>query len=138
MYQVFSNLFDIVIIFILLVFSQGIFYRADSVSSSYSYEACSVWTYSSSDAVCKETATFDVDLVALTPPFIYHWQCASVLLSAYIPVFIYTYVFQFGYPIMLVLFSFVKYTTLPVWMRAKVPGTLHRVPSYNCLVVMLC
>ena len=77
-----------------------------------------------------------MDLVALTPPFIYHWQCASVLLSAYIPVFIYTYVFQFGYPIMLVLFSFVKYTTLPVWMRAKVPGTLHRV--LHIIVLLSC
>lgn len=101
------------------------FYPSDSVSSSYNYESCSLWGYSDTESVCAETATYHVELVSLTPPFIYHWQCASVLLSAYIPVFIYTYVFQFAYPLTLILLSFFKYTTLPVWMRAKVPGTLR-------------
>lgn len=64
-------------------------------------------------------------MAALIPPFTYNYQCTSVLLTAYIPVFIYTYSLQVIAPfIFLFLLCFIKYTTLPRPFRKTVPGIL--------------
>lgn len=99
------------------------FRTADTVASSYSYSLCVTRSYAiDGSSICTQSQMARMELEPLTSPFIYHWQCASVLLAAYVPVFIYTNVFQFAYPIMILMFSFVKYSSLPVWTRAKLPG----------------
>ena len=105
--------------------AQGLFVPASSVSSGYNYDICTAATYiDSGESTCNEYETIAVNVAPLTPPFIYRWQCASVLLAAYVPVFIYSQVYLFAYPVMLIAISVIKYNSFPAWFRAKVPGEL--------------
>jgi hypothetical protein len=40
-------------------------------------------------SACLEEIIQEVDIEALLPPFNYNYQCGSVILTSYIPVFIY-------------------------------------------------
>ena len=106
---------------------QGIFVKPDAVTASYVYTPdCAVTQYShTGEPICTDTNDIFVEVAALIPPFTYNYQCTSVLLTAYIPVLIYTYSLQIIAPfIFLFLLCFIKYTTFPRPLRKAVPGIL--------------
>jgi hypothetical protein len=77
---------------------QGLIISAAEVSTPFSFETCLTRT-STTDGVryCSTYGTEEAYSAPLVPPFIYSGQCGTVLLTRYIPVFL------FGYSIQLVL-----------------------------------
>ena len=101
--------------------------KPDEVTASYVYTPdCAVTKYShTGEPICTDTSAIFVDVASLVPPFSYNYQCTSVLLTAYIPVFIYTYSLQLIAPfVFLFLLCFIKYTALPRAIRKSIPGLL--------------
>jgi hypothetical protein len=103
------------------------FRRPDAISSFYSYEDCSRTTLQLESGLfeCQEYAQFSVDVPPLTPPFSYNYDCSSVILTAYIPVYIYMYALLALMPLGVLLFGFCfKYYWFPGWLQARFPGIL--------------
>jgi hypothetical protein len=99
----------------------------DEMTATYSYTPnCAITHYShTGDPVCTDTSDVIVDVAPLVPPFTYNYQCTSVLLTAYIPVFIYSYSIQVAAPfIFLFTLSFLKYQSFPKVLRKMIPGVL--------------
>lgn len=71
---------------------------ADAVSTPYNFEECYATAQGLfNNNVCVATRSVQVDSAAVIPPFTYNNQCASVLLTSYLPVLI------LGFSIQLVL-----------------------------------
>lgn len=60
----------------------------------------------------------------MTPPFTYNYQCGNELLTTYIPVYLYSYIFLIvGPPIIYVVMIFSsKYYNIPEWIMERLPG----------------
>ena len=67
---------------------QGLVVAAGAVSTPYSYNVCSLYLVTPTSRVCLSFLEIEVDSAPVTPPFVYNNQCASVLLTSYIPVLI--------------------------------------------------
>jgi Leucine-rich repeat (LRR) protein len=68
--------------------------KPDDISSVYTYTACDVWRIViPSNRYC---ASYSIATTVLTliPPFTYSYQCGSTLLVSYIPVYMYSTIFQ--------------------------------------------
>ena len=72
-----------------LLVSQGLIQEPHEVYSSYTYSYCYVSIVVNDTSACLESIIKEVDIAALIPPFNYNYQCGSVVLTSYIPVFIY-------------------------------------------------
>lgn len=103
------------------------FRRPDPISSLYSYEDCSLNVLKLESGVmeCREYAHFSVDIPPLIPPFSYNYDCSSVILTAYIPVYIYMYALLSIVPLSLLLFgvSF-RYYWIPEWLQSRLAGIM--------------
>ena len=70
----------------------------EKISSTYSYSSCLSWitiiTPSIVYKICKSSIIMNMEVLKLSPPFTYNYQCGSTLLTIFIPVYIYTIVFQ--------------------------------------------
>jgi hypothetical protein len=62
--------------------------------------------------------------VQFQPPFIYSYACVSSILSNYIPVFMWSYLFGLIFPLSLFLISSVPYNYFPPFVPSP-PGILH-------------
>lgn len=103
------------------------FSRPEPISSLYSYEDCtrSVLKLVSGLFVCEELGQFTVDVPPLTPPFSYNYGCSSVILTSYIPVYIYMYALLAVAPLVVMLFGLSSdYSWFPAWIQARFPGIL--------------
>lgn len=103
---------------------EGLFNPSHELESQYSFQECinPVYDPDSGSTVCLGFATHTVNVEPLTPPFLYHYQCASTLLTSYIPVFMYVYMFQLTLPFVLFVLSFFEYNSFHKWLRMKLPG----------------
>jgi hypothetical protein len=65
-----------------------------------------------------------MDLLKITPPFFYSYQCGSTLLTSYIPVHMYSISLQllFTFVSMIIILMLSNKTHLPSWMLALLPG----------------
>jgi hypothetical protein len=65
-----------------------------------------------------------MDVLKITPPFFYSYQCGSTLLTSYIPVHMYSISFQILTTIvtMIIIFSFSNMTQYPRWLLTLLPG----------------
>ena len=112
---------------------QGLLVEGDEIISHYSHEVCDFWYYTDIEdresRVCRQHSMHDVDVVPLVPPYIYHYQCGSVFLTLYIPVYIYMYSFQLLIPfIYMMLLSLMEYEHIPSPIRPMVPAIIW--PKY--------
>jgi hypothetical protein len=64
------------------------------VSTPYSFEKCDLFMILQRSKFCIDVVVVEVESAPVVPPFIYHNQCASVLLTSYIPVLILGYSIQ--------------------------------------------
>jgi hypothetical protein len=63
----------------------------DDISSSYSYQSCEqTLVLSDGSSVCLHNAPRFMDVLKITPPFFYSYQCGSTLITSYIPVYMYS------------------------------------------------
>jgi Leucine-rich repeat (LRR) protein len=63
----------------------------DDITSSYSYQECSVIRIESAGDTSCLLYTFTImDPLQITPPFSYSYQCGSTILVSYIPVYLYS------------------------------------------------
>jgi hypothetical protein len=73
------------------VFSQRLLVPPDEISSSYSYQSCFVhYVFPDGSTVCVLYGPRIMDVLKITPPFFYSYQCGSTLLTSYIPVYMYS------------------------------------------------
>jgi hypothetical protein len=96
----------------------------DDISSVYSYQRCVlVRTDSNGSTECIFTATDIMDVLKITPPFFYSYQCGSTLLTSYIPVHMYSISLQVLSTIltMVIIFSSTN-TRYPHWLLSLFPG----------------
>ena len=99
---------------------QNLIMHADEISSAYSYKFCSLYEFNADGtaAECMEVTTEAVDIIPIIPPFSYNNQCFSVLLTTYIPVYVFVYTFQAISPFFLVpLFTNINFLSLPKSVR---------------------
>ena len=68
---------------------QGLIEEPHEVFSSYAFSYCYVPIVVNDTSACLESIVRLVDVAPLIPPFNYNYQCSNVLLTNYIPVFIY-------------------------------------------------
>ena len=102
---------------------EGLFEQGDSYSSRYSYESCNHYVYNSDTGTsCENYGIVHVDVADLIPPFLYHFQCSSAVLTSYIPVFVYAYMFQLMLPIGVFVMTCIPFCTIPLSLRDKFPG----------------
>lgn len=84
---------------------KGLLREADGVSTPYTYKICSAFVVFPDSEVCVKWGHIKVESAPVTPPFVYSNQCASVLLTSYIPVLILSFSIQlvltFVLPVML-------------------------------------
>jgi hypothetical protein len=95
------------------------------VQSSYSFTQCDSSEIVGEAIVCETSVVMEVDVAPFYPPFSYSGQCASALLQAYIPVFIYMCCFQTASSIIwLLLVHRVQFSFLPLWIRPVLQGAM--------------
>ena len=106
---------------------QSLFNKPDSISSIYSYEDCIQTTLWIDTGIleCTGYAYFSVDVPPLTPPFSYNYDCSSVILTSYIPVYIYMYTLLALAPFASIMFiSACKYEWIPTLIQVRMPGIM--------------
>jgi hypothetical protein len=59
----------------------------------YSYLLCTVVTVSPNQSTCARYERLTMEVIKLTPPFTYSYQCGTTLLISYIPVYLYSAAF---------------------------------------------
>ena len=99
---------------------------ADSIRTPYTYRSCIKLTSDVEGGLfCSEYSTEYVDSASLTPPFTYNFQCGSVILTAYLPVFLLSFSVQLFLPFCLWLFlAAVPNLSIPPHVRNLVHGVL--------------
>lgn len=79
--------------------------------------------------VCLRYSTSRHIVTSLIPPFVYNNLCGSIILTAYIPVYIYLYIINILVTIATPIICLsTKYDSYPVWLRSQVMGIIW--PSY--------
>ena len=102
---------------------QGLFFANDDIISYYSIDYCDTYTAYYFVKICTadEFQHDNIPIAPLTPPFIYNYQCASSVLTSYIPVYLYIYAFLILLPFVYVmLLTQFKYDELPHVFRLLV------------------
>jgi hypothetical protein len=97
----------------------------DDISSSYTYQRCSLFAISPDGSrVCRTFSPVIMDVLKITPPFFYSYQCGSTLLTSYIPVHMYSISFQVLFTILtlIVIFWSSNIGQHPRWLLSLFPG----------------
>jgi hypothetical protein len=93
---------------------QGLFFESDEIYSFYSINVCSSYSAFLNQKICTEEVYTIVEIAPLIPPFSYNYQCASAILTSYIPVYMYIYSLQILLPFAYVLLlTWFKYDDFP-------------------------
>lgn len=92
---------------------------ADAVSTPYTYNECDISVRAPNRNFCATMHSVEVDSAAVVPPFTYNNQCASVLLTSYIPVLI------IGYSIQMVLCFLLPLLVIQIGKRINLEGIIH-------------
>lgn len=100
---------------------QGFLVDPEEVTSSYAYTYCSRRIVESN--TCLVYATTEIEVAPLVPPFSYNNLCSSVVLTSYIPVFLFVYSFQILVPIVYIcLFTTTPYSSVPKVFQKVIQG----------------
>jgi hypothetical protein len=98
----------------------------DEISSSYSYQYCAFYLYLLDGNVeCLITAPALMDVLKITPPFFYSYQCGSTLLTSYLPVHMYSVSLQIistVVSLIIILSSSTLTQQHPRWLLSLFPG----------------
>jgi hypothetical protein len=97
----------------------------DDISSSYSYQYCTQFLIlSDGTPVCLISTSVIMDVLKITPPFFYSYQCGSTLLTSYIPVHMYSISLQVLFTIvtLIIIFSSSDRAQQPPWLLSLLPG----------------
>jgi hypothetical protein len=97
----------------------------DEISSSYSYQYCALYLSKLDGSIdCLITAPAIMDVLKITPPFFYSYQCGSTLLTSYLPVHMYSISLQIIYTFvsLIIIFSSSIWTQHPRWLLSLFPG----------------
>jgi hypothetical protein len=96
----------------------------DDISSSYFYLSCAQYVVDSSgNSVCLFYTQTLMDVLKITPPFFYSYQCGSTLLTSYIPVHMYSVSLQILAIVGVFGFIISSATTeSPSWLMNILPG----------------
>jgi hypothetical protein len=98
----------------------------DEISSSYSYQYCAWSLILLDDSIeCLMTAPALMDVLNITPPFFYSYQCGSTLLTSYLPVHMYSVSLQIIYTVaslIIILSSSTLTQQHPRWLLSLFPG----------------
>jgi hypothetical protein len=106
---------------------QSLIVEPDDIMSAYTYDFCSVVSVDADgmQGSCLQYSVQEVDVIPMTPPFIYNNLCSSVLLTTYIPVYVFMFSFQILVPILVMfVFSRVDYFLVRVQWRQVTHGIL--------------
>lgn len=108
---------------------QGLLIAADAVRTPYTYDTCFRYTYlPENETFCSISGTVDVESAPMVPPFDYSNQCRSVVLTAYIPVFLLGYALQMLLPYVVLALTYVPYSDLAPSARNVLHGIIW--PEY--------
>lgn len=96
----------------------------NEISSSYSYESCSLSLFfPNGQSVCVLYTSSIMDVLKITPPFYYSYQCGSTILISYLPVYMYSISLQI---FSIFVTSFIIFTSTrvkyPQWFVKLFPG----------------
>jgi hypothetical protein len=97
----------------------------DEISSSYSYQYCALTLLDFDGSIdCLIPASTFMDVLKITPPFFYSYQCGSTLLTSYLPVHMYSISLQIIFAIvtLIIIFSSSNLTPHPRWLLSLFPG----------------
>jgi hypothetical protein len=62
----------------------------EDISSSYSYQICAISFFGPDGIQCILYIPTVMDVLKITPPFTYSYQCGSTLLTSYLPIYMYS------------------------------------------------
>jgi hypothetical protein len=81
---------------------------------------------SNNEKICIAYAPITAQVAPVIPPFTYNYMCSSVVLTAYIPVYLYIYCLQIVLTlgIRLIVPLYTKYSSLPLWFQPLCPGVM--------------
>lgn len=98
----------------------------DKIESKYTYNECEESIYTTFGGRCVSYEPQYSNVVPITPPFSYNYDCASVVLTIYTPVYLYGACMQMLFQPLFhgVLRWGVRFDTLPVAIRTRLPGVL--------------
>jgi hypothetical protein len=96
----------------------------DDISSFYSYQKCVVTLSVRNGTECVYYSPTIMDVLTITPPFFYSYQCGSTLLISYIPVHMYSISLQVLFTIvtLVIIFSSSDRAHQPSWLLSLLPG----------------
>jgi hypothetical protein len=97
----------------------------DEISSSYSYQYCAYYLRKFDGSIeCLITNAALMDVLKITPPFFYSYQCGSTLLTSYIPVHMYSISLQILLTIvsLIIILSSSDRAQHPRWLLSLFPG----------------
>ena len=100
---------------------RGVFVPPESISTSYTYDYCATLdiAYTGSCPVIEEATVYTTYI----PPFVYNFQCGSAMLTDYIPVFMFVYIFiTFVMPSMYLVVLYLGPQRLPPALVRIMPG----------------
>ena len=90
--------------------------KPQDISSSYTYQECADWLIFAgvSKRVCASYEAITMEVLKVTPPFTYSYQCGSTILTSYIPVYMYGVSIQIMIDLFRVIIIFqTKYENIP-------------------------
>jgi hypothetical protein len=96
----------------------------EDISSSYSYQRCTLIFLIGETSECVQYSEFIMDELKITPPFFYSYQCGSTLLTSYIPVHMYSTTLRVFTTLgaLFTIFLSSNKKTYPPWLVDLFPG----------------
>jgi hypothetical protein len=95
----------------------------EDISSSYSYRACARSLINPDGLICLLSPPTLMEILYITPPFSYTYQCGSTLLTSYLLVYMYSISLQiFSLLMRLILVFSTNFTQHPNWFMKLFPG----------------
>jgi hypothetical protein len=97
----------------------------DDLSSFYPYQYCTLsLILPDGSKECLVTASAFMDVLKITPPFFYSYQCGSTLLTSYLPVHMYSISLQVMFTIVTLIIVFWSSSRAehPRWLLSSFPG----------------
>jgi Leucine-rich repeat (LRR) protein len=103
---------------------RGLLISPDPITSSYEYLTCTLYVVGVAQSTCLRVGVDHVEVAPFTPPFSYNYMCGSTILSAYIPVYLYSYTFLCVFPLLYttLLSQLPSYDTIPFPTLFGIPG----------------
>ena len=98
----------------------------NDISSSYTYLSClTTFLFPDGRSICIQYAPKVMDVLKITPPFYYSYQCGSTILTYYIPIYMYSISLQILSHVVtfiFIIFSSTMKTKYSQWILKSFPG----------------